>query len=426
MSPLDKLKQHNEQFTKGIQQLADGVYIAVGYAASNVAVIETDAGLVVVDTTESTSAAEAIMAELRKITQSPVTTIIYTHGHRDHVGGAAVFAADYAPQIIARANLKNELAAGAGRSNPDVLLRKRAARQFGIPLQVGTERINLGIGPADRPIEGMGQGYLAPTQTFSDEKLTLSIGGREIQLIAAPGETADQLMVWLPEEKILCVADNFYHSFPNLYAIRGTSYRDFEIWAATLDKMLHFDARLMLTGHGQPVSGADQIRQRLTDYRDAIQYIVEKSVEGMNKGLMPDQLVEYVRLPEHLSSKPYLQEFYGTVEWSVRAFFAGKIGWFDGNPSHLFPFSEQLQAERFAALIGEEKLLQTLHQAMEDEDYQWALHLSDSLSHIGRAEEILPVRIEALKMIADQQMNATARNYYLTCALELKQQLAVV
>ncbi|WP_191601337.1 alkyl/aryl-sulfatase [Marinomonas algicola] len=427
MQPLDKLKQHSERFQKSIQEPSQGIWIAIGYAASNVSIVSTSAGLVIIDTTESTTAADNILRDLRKITQDKVVAIIYTHGHRDHVGGASVFAAEgfehEKVKIYARANLSNEMAEGGSTSNPDVIFRKRAARQFGIPLQAGSERINLGIGPADRPIEGLGKGFLTPTDTFSDDALRLNIGDRIFDLIAAPGETNDQMMVWMPTENIVFAADNFYHSFPNLYAIRGTSYRDFEVWADTLDNIQSMGAELMLTGHGQPVAGKEAISQCLGDYSAAIRFIIEKSVEGMNKGMTPDELVAFVTLPEPLRSRPYLAEFYGTVEWSVRAFFAGKIGWFDGNPTHLFPFTPQEYSNRFIALVGDEKLCTELETAMTKGDYQWALHLTDWLLQHSDSIKVKQTRIKALRQIADLQMNAPARNYYLTCALELQNSL---
>ncbi|MEL0613030.1 alkyl/aryl-sulfatase [Marinomonas arenicola] len=424
MEPLTRLKQHNKHFQKSLKEVSEGIWIAIGYAVSNVSVVRTSLGLVVIDTTESTAAAANILAALRTVTDEKVVAIIYTHGHRDHVGGASVFAEESIAEgvrIYARENLQNELAHKPDMLSPDEVLRKRAARQFGIPLAVGTERINLGIGPADRPIDGLGAGFVLPTDTFPGEVFELEIGGRMFHLIAAPGETMDQMMVWMPAEKIVFAADNFYHSFPNLYAIRGTMYRDFEVWANTLDKMQSLRAHLMLTGHGQPVVGETQVAQCLGDYRDAIRFIVKQSIVGMNKGMTPDELVAFVRLPEPLKSRPYLQEFYGTVEWSVRAFYSGKMGWFDGNPTHLFPLSEKQQSERLLALMGSARVLTELDAAMLAEDYQWALHLTDWLLHNQDSVTVKNIRIQALRKMADQQMNAPARNYYLTCALELQQ-----
>ena len=105
-------------------------------------------------------------------------------------------------------------------------------------------------------------------------------------------------------------------------------------------------APCLVGGHTNPILGADQVKQVLTDYRDAVQFIHDKTVEGINKGLTPDELVEYVQLPEELAGKDYLQPFYGHPDWGVRQTFNYYLGWFDGNPSNLFPLPPKAEAER--------------------------------------------------------------------------------
>ena len=425
MTPLETLKAHSAEFRKDIVNAAPGVYVAVGYAASNIAMVETAEGLVIVDTSESTTAAETVLAEFRKISDRPVHTIIVTHGHRDHLGGVKVFCEGAKPEIVARANLHNELVPPKVGVAPTQIRVKRAARQFGIPLQAHTERVNIGLGPAERPIKGMGEGFVEPTRTFQGDGLDLEIGGERFELRAAPGESPDQLFVWMPERKVLFAADNYYHSFPNLYAIRGTPYRDFSVWTDTMDRMCQLGADVLCLGHSRPVIGAELIAERLGGYRDAIRYIVTKTVEGMNAGLTPDELVETVRLPAELAQKPFLIEYYGMVSFAVRAYFAGTLGWFDGNPTTLQPLPPKAQAERFAALAGGlDKLFEQL-QAAAKGDPQWAMQLADMLIALGHhADEARRHKIGAMVALADQTVNAPVRNYYLTVALEMRQALA--
>ena len=146
------------------------------------------------------------------------------------------------------------------------------------------------------------------------------------------GETADALYVWLPEKKVLFSGDNFYKSWPNAYAIRGTPYRDIRSWANADDMMLKEGAEFLVPGHTRPIIGKAAVAEALTDYRDAIRFVFDKTIEGMNQGLTPDELVAYVKLPARLAEKDYLREYYGNVEWAVRAIFEGYLGWFDGNP----------------------------------------------------------------------------------------------
>ena len=155
-----------------------------------------------------------------------------------------------------------------------------------------------------------------------------------------------ELFVWYPAGKVLFAGDNFYRSFPNLYAIRGTPNRSVRLWAESLGKMADNDAVALVGGHTNPILGADEVKQVLTDYRDAVQFIHDKTVEGINKGLTPDELVEYVQLPERLASKDYLQPFYGHPDWGVRTVFNGYLGWFDGNATNLFRLPPKAEAER--------------------------------------------------------------------------------
>ena len=175
MKPIEQLRAHSAEFAKTVFNVGGGVYTAVGYAASNSSMIVGDDGVIIVDTTEGTGAASNILAEFRKITDKPVRAIIYTHGHRDHISGASVFAEDGEPDIYARANLASELVEGGDRPYPTKLMIARTKRQFGIGLEYETELINLGLGPGDRPLEGLGQGFLQPTHWEKNDRLDVEI-----------------------------------------------------------------------------------------------------------------------------------------------------------------------------------------------------------------------------------------------------------
>ena len=79
------LVAHSAQFEKSVIELAPGAWTAVGFAASNVHMIEGADTVTIIDTTESTAAAENILTEFRKLSDKPVGRIIYTHSHRDHI-----------------------------------------------------------------------------------------------------------------------------------------------------------------------------------------------------------------------------------------------------------------------------------------------------------------------------------------------------
>ncbi len=417
------LKAQTVELRKDMVRVGDDVYTAVGYSPANISMIVGDRGIIIVDTGMAPAHAADALADFRKISSLPVAAIIYTHGHGDHSGGTAVFAEGANPQIWARSNFGSE--GNAFASAGLTIQSKRGARQAGFNLPA-EQRINVGIALPFKPAQG-GSVFaenetVAPTHTFSEARKSIEVAGVKIDLVAAPGETADGLYVWLPESKTLFSGDTFYGSWPNLYAIRGTQYRDIRAWAETDDRMAQEGAEYLVPGHTTPIIGKAAVSQALIDYRDAIGFVFDKTVEGMNKGLTPDELVDYVKLPEELASKPYLQEFYGNVEWGVRSIFNGYLGWFDGNPTNLFSLAPKEEAERIATLAGgREALFGKARNALTKGDYQWAAELGDHLIALDPSSpEPKLLKADALTGIAENLLTATGRNYLLTMAMELR------
>jgi alkyl sulfatase BDS1-like metallo-beta-lactamase superfamily hydrolase len=421
-SPQERLSAQAAQFPEKVIKVADGVYTAVGYSVSNSSMIVGDDGVIIIDTGLDIAGGDVIAKKFREITNKPVKAIIFTHSHGDHTGGATAFFGKERPQIWAHADFGSEAdpLTKAGLT----FQRVRGARQAGFRLPP-EQRINNGIAPAQYPKRG-GAAFASakdttPTHTFDTERKQIEISGVTLELVASPGETNDQIYVWLPKQEVLFSGDNFYRSFPNLYAIRGTPNRSVRLWVESLSKLLDHKAVGLVGGHTLPVIGEKAVREVVTDYRDAVKFVHDKTVEGMNKGLTPDQLVEYVQLPKHLADKDYLQPFYGHVEWGVRSIFNGYLGWFDGNPTNLFRLAPKAEAERIARLAGGgDKLITAAKAALESDDPQWAAQLADYLITLEpEAERPKQIKAEALTMLASKQVNALARNYYLTVAREL-------
>lgn len=419
-----ELKDHPAYFKKEIVQLADNVYQAFGFAASNVYMIIGDDGLIIVDTSETTAAAENILAEFRKISDLPITTIILTHSHRDHVSGASVFAQGGNPEVLASTRYSEDsLFVASDHPQPVKAMQVRTKRQFGIGLSYPDEIVGIGVGPGDRPLKGMGAGALPPTQRIGDEGAKLHINGIDLELVRAPGETPDHIVVWYPEKKVLISGDNFYRSFPNLYPPRGSAYRDFDTWADTIDLLMSFGPEVLGPGHTRAVFGAEAIKASLSDYRDAIRHIVDETRNGMDAGLTIDELAHRVKLPPHLAEKPHLREYYGRVDFSVRAYFVGTMGWFDGNPTSLAPLSPQDEAERFIEISGGAlAVFEAVDKAFGKDEFQWALQLVDRLIQADQGKEkALLLKAQILRAHAVSQINCPTRHYYIQCAKEIEQ-----
>ena len=421
------LRAQGAKFEEQIVTVADGVYVAVGYSPANVGLIVGDDGAVIVDTGMSVDDGRRIAAEFRKLTDKPVRAIVFTHSHGDHTGGAAAFLelADEKPQVWAHANFGSEarplLAGGVS------FQRVRGARQAGFKLPP-EDRINNGVAPVRYPDRG-GNAFEAgravkPDHFLTEESRTLNVAGLTLEMVAAPGETNDELFVWHAASRTLFAGDNFYRSFPNLYAIRGTPNRSVRLWADSLDKLVARDPAALVGGHTDPVLGEENVREVLTDYRDAVRYIHDETVAGMNRGLTPDELAATVRLPERLANKEYLRPFYGHPEWGVRSVFAGYLGWFDGNPTNLFRLPPKEEAERFAKLAGGvENLRAAAKEALSGggSDAQWAAQLADRLLALDPADRAAKaLKADALAELARRSVTATARNYYLTVARGLR------
>ena len=410
----EKLRAHGEQeFRKDIVTVADGVYVAVGYSMANVTLIVGEGGTIIVDTTSKVDDAQAVKAEFAKISSAPVRAIIYTHSHPDHTGGASVFAGTDRTEIYSH-QLFVDRVPDVGRAGRD------GGDQFGSTLPdalyinggTGTE-FGRPSGPA-----AMKTGPLPPTKTFSGDRLALTIAGVRLELLHTPGETNDGISVWLPATRVLLTGDLFLKAFPNLYAIRGAAPRPVMAWVGSLTRLIALGAEHVVPGHTRPVLGATNARDALTAYRDGIKSVFDQTLEGMRKGERPDELVAHVKLPPHLAGSPYLQEYDGTVEWSVRAIYSDHLGWFDGNATHLFPMPETERAQRIVALAG--GVPQTLsrgREALAGRDFQWAAELADCILAVDGANvEAKRLKAQALTELGERQTSANARNYYLSVA----------
>ncbi|MEL0227903.1 MAG: alkyl sulfatase dimerization domain-containing protein, partial [Gammaproteobacteria bacterium] len=300
------------------------------------------------------------------------------------------------------------------------IISSRSSRMFGNVLP-REEVENNGIGPfLEIGRDGRKPGLLYPTKTFSD-KLAFTAAGIEIELYHAPGETNDQLFVWLPEKRALFPGDNFYKTFPNLYTIRGTPYRDLVGWVNSIDMMRYLEPEYLVPSHTRPLVGAKTINNLLTTYRDAIQYVHDQTIRLMNMGMEPDEIAESLILPKHLGDSPYLQEFYGSPAWSAKNVFSGYLGWFDGNPSSLKPLPKREEATNIINLAGGwEKLFQEAEQSYLNEEFQWSLQLTDYLLRMkpdDRQTQLL--RQSALVALGAKESNPNSRYYYLSSAREL-------
>ncbi|MEZ6147044.1 MAG: alkyl sulfatase dimerization domain-containing protein [Planctomycetaceae bacterium] len=414
-----RLAEQTAIFEKRIEEVSPGVHVAIGYGLANVVVIEAPEGLILIDALESIDAAEGLLPEIsdiRNLTGKEITDVIYSHYHPDHVFGSGVLLREQtvSPRIWAHEHTADNVHEMVNVLRP--ITFARGMRQFGVYLPEESFE-NAGIGPSLHFSHNAGIHYLEPNETIG-ERFEGTIAGEPVIIQHAPGETTDQLFIFLKDRNILLPADNYYHSFPNLYAIRGTPYRDIQEWASSIDLMIAMNAEIMVPQHTQPVIGKEVIREHLTNYRDAIQYVHDQTIRMINRGMTPDEIAETIELPPHLKNLPYLQEFYGRVDWSARAVFAGTLGWFSGDPQDLLPVSKKREAELMVRLAGNtDRLREEFTKTMEQGEPAWALILATHLDRLGESDAGT-LRAAALVALGEREISATGRNYFLTSAAE--------
>ncbi len=419
-----RLLERNRMFEPAIIEVAENVYTAVGYQVSANTMIVGDDGVIIVDPGQQVAGAQRLRAEFARISDLPVRAIIYTHGHADHTNGAAAFyEPDAGIEVWARSNYWSEptrvaaagLTGGARPSNTqgfDLLPEQKISVGIAIPPErppAGSNQVD-GVGAQAQPVR------IDPTHTFAEDRVSMQIAGVRIELVAAPGETADQLYVWLPEQRVVFAGDNFYQSWPNVYPLRGTARRSIRDWISSIDSMVREDPLHVVGGHTTPI--LDIAVEVLSNYRDAMQWVHDRTIEGAKQYMTPDELVNYAALPAHLAELDYLAEYYGSVWGTVRDIYAQDLGWFDGDPLNLHRESPLRQSERMAELVGGVDALWTKAQdAMMADDPLGAAQLAQHVSRL-RPDDPEPklLMADALEIIGERTFNAPARNYTLSSA----------
>lgn len=418
-----RLPNHRHRpLTKKIFTVSPGFYTFVGWATSNFSAILGPEGWILIDSGDDPVVAREALAEIRKLTDKPLAGVVLTHSHPDHTMGAVGFLEGEDPNlpVWGRSNFGGE---AAGFQGLERITGRRAGRQFGLGIPPERYTVNSLV-PKPAVFGGPETKMLRPNKFFAGEKQELRLAGLNLELYAAPGETSDQLFIWFPASQVLICADNMYRSFPNLYPIRGSGYRDVASWAESLRRMRAFNPKAVILGHTEPAEGEEGLSM-LENYAAAIQYVYDETLKGMNEGRTADELAATIRLPEHLRNLDYLGEYYGCVPWAVRSIFSGKLGWFDGNPVNLAPLAPQEEAEHMAALAGGAAgLLAAAREALDSGHCRWAARLADTCLRLPGSgalhQDARRLLAAALEIMSGEILPITGKNYLMSCALELR------
>ncbi len=360
--------------------LAEGVHVVGGMG--NALSIETDSGVIQVDTGASAKQARKMLENLRELTDAPVQAIAYSHGHLGYNNAVNTWLEDstarddVAPRVIAHENLVRRW---RRYRETEGLQQFFIELQFRLPVGAMTQALDLNM----------------PTETFR-RAVRLGDARRQVQILWAPSETDDALVAWLPKERLLYGGAAITPSIPNV----GTplrSLRDPVRWAETLDRLARLEPEIVVMEFGPPLEGAEKIQRVLNCTAMALRWLRTEVVERINRGMGVIEILHDLDYPDELFEVPWMRPLYGCADYIVRDIFRGETGWWDRNPTQLHPAHPDASgAAVLSALSDRQAVLRRAEELADQGETQLALHVIDVLA-LAPGEESEIAEARALK-----------------------------
>ena len=412
----------NDVIARNFYEVTTGVWCLVGNGLSNQTFIDAPDGIIAIDTGESTEEMREAIAELRAVTDRPIVAVLYTHFH--YVCGTEAVFEDGAPRTIPiwghervavnRARTATEIAPAYSRG---------LAEQFAmlLPNDGPDGNVNVGLGffyrnPNHAPFTSV---FIPPTHTFG-ASAELNVAGLRVEVTHAPSDADDSVTYWFPTLGV-AVNNLVWPVLFNVFAIRGEEYRDPQVLINGIDHLLSLQPEHLVAAHGPPISGRALIDERVTRYRDAIQFLWDQSVRLTNQGLLSADLGLAVQLPPEADEDNLTAERYGVAEHHFRQIRSGLFGWFDGDESQLFPLPSAERARRLVHGFGGADEVRTQARAAFDaDDLRWSIELATWLVRSENTPEDRALLAQGLRAIAQRTSAANIRSWCLTRALALE------
>ncbi|MDG2026042.1 MAG: alkyl sulfatase dimerization domain-containing protein [Acidimicrobiales bacterium] len=392
------------------ERLHDIVVMSEGL--SNVYLLETDGPSVLVNT-GSMFEAPVHRDNLAAYSNAPISHVALTQGHVDHVGGIRLFRELHPGlEVIAQAGNPEHQALDALLSE---YRRNRSHFAFGQELKstffaYRDAGYDFEFDPTAQP----------QADVLFEDRHSFEVGGLQIELIACPGaETNDSLVVWLPQHRIVATGNLFgctFGHFPNLCTMRGDRYRDALVVADAVQTVLDLDAEMILYGHHQPIVGADLIKSELSALRDAIHFVHDETVRGMNERKDVRTLMREITLPPEIE----VGEGYGTVRWGVRSIWENYSGWFhQQSTTELYDIGPEAIGADLVELAGADQLVSRAVEHIAAGRALEATHLLDIvLGDQPNHEAARATSIDAHQRLLDESDNLWTTRW---CQFQIKQ-----
>ncbi|RFC74557.1 MBL fold metallo-hydrolase [Streptomyces sp. AcE210] len=411
----------------GLFEVAEGIYQVRGFDLSNMTLIEGDTGVLVIDpllTVETAAAGLALYRAHRG--DRPVKAVLYTHSHADHFGGVkGVVTEDevtggvpvFAPEGFLEHAISENVYAGTA-------MNRRAAFMYGAALPPGTQgQVSAGLG---QTLSTGTVSLIPPTVTISRTGQAETVDGIRLVFQLTPGtEAPAELNIHFPDRAALCMAENATHNLHNLLTLRGAEVRDPHVWARFLDESVNLfldGTDVAFASHHWPVWGRDRVERFLSEQHDMYAYLHDQTLRMLNQGLTGPEIAEQMQVPPALERVWHSHGYYGSVSHNTKAIYQRYLGWFDGNPAHLWEHPPAEAAARYVSVMGgADKVLDHARQSFTEGDYRWVVQL---VNHVIFADpdnaEARALQADALEQLGYGSENGTWRNFYLMGAYELR------
>ena len=291
----------------------------------------------------------------------------------------------------------------------------------------------LARGPQGQVGAGLGQtlsigtvSLIAPTDLVTTTGHEETIDGVQMVFQMAPDtEAPAEMLVWLPDFKALCAAEDATHNLHNLLTLRGAVVRDPHGWARYLTETVDLfggEVEVVFASHHWPTWGNERVVEFLSTQRDLYAYLHDQTLRMLNQGLTGPEIAEQMTLPPALENAWNTRGYYGSVSHNVKAIYQRYLGWFDGNPAHLWEHPPVEKAKRYVDFMGgADNVVEKARTAFDAGDYRW---VAEVVNHVVFAE---PDHAAARELLADtyEQLgygseNGTWRDFYLSGATELR------
>ncbi len=422
---------HHAQRTAihGLFKVTDHIYQVRGYDISVITFIEGRTGYIIVDPLISMESAKAATdLAFKHLPRKPIVAVIYTHNHIDHWGGVKGIISEedvkagkvrvIAPEGFMKETISENILAG------NAMIR-RATYMFGIFLPRGpTGQVDAGMGKTASTGTNT---LIAPTEEVGKTGREMIIDGVKFIFQLCPGTEAPvEMNFYLPEFKALCIPENTTASLHNLLTPRGALVRDGKAWAYFIDEAIDlFGDRVdvCFNTHHWPRWGRESIIDYLKKQRDLYKYIHDQTVHLINQGYTMNECAEMIQLPESLAKEWFNRDFYGTVNFNVKAVYQRYLGWFDANPASLHPLPPVEASKRYVEFMGGADAVMTkARDYLQKGEYRWVAQVMNHVVFADpqnkRARELQADTLEQLGYAAESPI---WRNFYLSGAKELRE-----